>query len=83
MKKEYDFSRGVQRAADPNRGKIRVWLYIDDDILKWLRAQIQKAKRGSYDAAINGALRDFIDSEELRQMLREELAPRKVKKKRK
>lgn len=81
MKKEYDLSQSMRGTAVPNRGKTRVWLYIDDDILKWLRTQIRKARRGSYDTAINNALRDFINSEELRRMLREELAPRKVKKK--
>lgn len=82
MKKQYDFSKSMPGTAVPNRGKTRVWLYIDDDILKCLRAQIRKAKRGSYDTAINGALRDFINYEELRRMLREELAPPKGKKKR-
>jgi uncharacterized protein (DUF4415 family) len=80
MKKEYDFSKGVRGAAIPSPGKTRITIRIDNDIIKWFRKQIEKAEGGSYQTAINDALRAFINSKDghaeelLRRVLREELA---------
>ena len=60
MKKQYDFKNGrrgaVLRAAP---GKTRITIRIDDDILQWFREQVHKAGGGSYQTAINDALRRF------------------------
>ena len=81
MKKQYDFKNGrrgaVLRAAP---GKTRITIRIDDDILQWFRAQVHKAGGGSYQTAINDALRRFAESAEqgfeetLRRVFREEMA---------
>jgi BrnA antitoxin of type II toxin-antitoxin system len=86
MKKEYDFShgrRGAVLGAPP--GKTRITIRIDDDILQWFRAQVHKAGGGSYQTAINEALRRTMDSSEghvegsLRRVLREELKGYRVR----
>ena len=80
MKKEYDFSKGKRGALIPSPGKTRITIRIDDDIIEWFRKQIEKANGGSYQTAINDALRAFVNSknghaeELLRRVLREELA---------
>ena len=81
MKKQYDFKNGrrgaVLRAAP---GKTRITIRIDDDILQWFREQVHKAGGGSYQTAINDALRRFAESAEpsfeetLRRVFREEIA---------
>ncbi|MGB6338888.1 MAG: BrnA antitoxin family protein [Candidatus Aminicenantaceae bacterium] len=80
MKKEYDFQRGkrgplIQQA----KGKTRITIRIDDDILEWFRKQVHAAGGGNYQTLINMALRDYINSqkdsleETLRHVIREEL----------
>jgi hypothetical protein len=80
MKRQYDFSRGRRGAvlsAPP--GKTRITIRIDDDILQWFRAQVHKAGGGSYQTAMNEALRKVMESSEghleetVRRVLREEL----------
>ena len=80
MKKEYDFSQGKRGAVIPSsRGKTRITIRIDDEILQWFRNQVHKAGGGSYQASINEALRAFITAQDskledtLRRVLREEL----------
>ena len=63
MRKEYDFSKGKRGAvikAPP--GKTRITIRIDDDIIKWFRAQVHASGGGSYQALINQALRDYMGS---------------------
>ncbi len=42
--------------------KTSVTIRIDDDILQWYRAQMHKASGGSYQTAMNGALRRAMES---------------------
>jgi len=86
MKREYDFRGGRRGAVVPTPpGKTRITIRIDDDILHWFRAEVHKAGGGSYQTAINEALRRFIGSSErnpenaFRRVLREELARYTVK----
>ena len=44
MKQEYDFSRGRRGAVVPQRGKTRITMYVDNDVLDAFRS-FQK-KRG-------------------------------------
>jgi uncharacterized protein (DUF4415 family) len=81
MKKEYDFSKGkrgpVIRAP---KGKTRITIRIDDDILEWFRQQVHAAGGGNYQTLINMALREYMNSktesleETLRHVIREELS---------
>lgn len=79
MKKEYDFSRGKRGAVAPSpRGKTRITIRINEDVLQWFRDQVHEAGGGSYQTSINEALRSFIAAHDtrledtLRRVLREE-----------
>ncbi len=78
--KEYDFDDAVQGAiVKPARGKTRITIRIDTDILNWFRNQIHKAGGGNYQTLINDALREYIQQtnstleRKLRKVIREEL----------
>ena len=80
MKKEYNFSKGKRGAVVPvPKGKTRITIRIDDDILEWFRSQVDAASGGSYQTLINNALREYITSQQepieviLRRVVREEL----------
>jgi uncharacterized protein (DUF4415 family) len=80
MKKEYNFSKGKRGAVVPApKGKTRITIRIDDDILEWFRDQVDAAGGGSYQTLINDALREHITSQQepieviLRRVVREEL----------
>ena len=90
MKKEYDFSKGKRGPVVKSPpGKTRITIRIDDDVLEWFRAQVHEAGGGSYQALINQALREHMESQRepleatLRRVLREELPEYGIKKKRK
>jgi len=79
MKKEYDFSQGKRGAVVPSeKGKTRVTIRLDDDILEWFREKVDAQGGGNYQTMINQALRSYIKQERpvaelLREVLREEL----------
>jgi uncharacterized protein (DUF4415 family) len=80
MKKEYDFSRGKRGPVVPvPKGKTRITIRIDDDVLDWFRAQVHAAGGGSYQTLINNALREFAKHQgepletTVRRVIREEL----------
>jgi len=80
MKREYDFSKGKRGAviAIP-RGKTRITIRLDDEILAWFRAQVEDAGGGNYQTLINEALRQHIRrideplERTLRRVIREEM----------
>ncbi len=79
MEKEYDFSKGKQGPVISNRGKTRITIYLDDDVLEAYRRKGDDLGRG-YQPLINEALRQSInkkstalDAKTLRRILREEL----------
>jgi|RhiMethySRZTD1v2_1073278.scaffolds.fasta_scaffold66665_5 hypothetical protein len=81
MRKEYDFSRGRRGAVAPApRGKTRITIRLDDDVLAWFRERVEAAGGGNYQTLINEALRKFVNSEErplekvIRDILRDELS---------
>ncbi len=89
MRREYDFSGAKRGAIAPSSsGKTRITIRIDGDVLDWFRAQVHAAGGGSYQTMMNGALREFMAQREgalaetLRHVLREELAPYLVTRKR-
>ena len=80
MKKELNFSKGKRGAVVPaSKGKTRITIRIDDDILEWFRSQVDAAGGGNYQTLINNALREHITSQQepieviLRRVVREEL----------
>jgi uncharacterized protein (DUF4415 family) len=91
MRKEYDFT-GARRAkdvphlaklqAEASRGKTRITILIDDDVLTAFRARAEREGKG-YQTLINAALRASVAPgsapvtiEVLREVLREELRTR-------
>ena len=80
MEKEYDFSKGKRGPVISNKGKTRITIYLDDDILDAYRIKGEQVCRG-YQTLINQALRETLDKKRvpldartLRRILREELA---------
>jgi len=79
MKKEYNFKGAKRGAVISQKGKTRITMYLDDDILKAFRESADAAGHG-YQTLINDTLREYlsksnkpIDVETLRRILREEL----------
>ena len=91
MRKEYDFSTAkrakdvphlAKLQAEAARGKTRITILIDDDVLTAFRARAEREGRG-YQTLINATLRAALAPEQaavtveaLRQVLREELRDR-------
>ena len=83
MRNEYDFSKGKRGpvVAVP-RGKTRITIRLDEDIVRWFREQVHAAGGGNYQSVINAALREHIATRReplektLRRVLREELPKR-------
>jgi uncharacterized protein (DUF4415 family) len=80
MKSEYDFSKGKRGAVlSAPKGKTRITVRVDDDILDWFRNQVDGAGGGSYQTLINSALREYMTHQQepieviLRRVVREEL----------
>jgi uncharacterized protein (DUF4415 family) len=80
MKRQYDFSGARRGALDPlPKGKTRITIRLDDDVLEWFRAQVEAAGGGNYQTLINAALREHMEQqrepleETLRRVVREEL----------
>jgi hypothetical protein len=80
MKKEYDFTKGKRGPVVPvPRGKTRITIRLDDDVLDWFRRQVHTAGGGSYQTLINNALRECMEhrgkaiEDTIRRVLREEL----------
>lgn len=62
MRKEYDFSNTCRGAVLPiPKGKTRITIRLDDDILEWFRARVHEAGGGNYQTLINQALRRVVE----------------------
>ena len=79
MKKEYNFKKGKRGPVISQKGKKRITMYLDSDILDEFRARADKAGYG-YQTMINEALRKYLQKTEkplnesvIRQVIREEL----------
>jgi uncharacterized protein (DUF4415 family) len=53
MRKEYDFSKAKRGAvvAVP-KGKTRITIRLDEDVLEWFKAQVNAAGGGNYQSLI-------------------------------
>lgn len=78
MKEEYDFSKGQRGAVIPNKGKTRITMWLDDDVLEAFRTRSDQQGIG-YQTLINQTLRTFLEAGKpldetlLRQIIREEM----------
>ncbi|HYW92127.1 MAG TPA: BrnA antitoxin family protein [Gammaproteobacteria bacterium] len=79
MRKQYDFSKGRRGAAVASKGKTRITIMLDNEVIEAFRARAE-AKGIGYQTAINEALREAIQDEDapvtvrsLRKVIREEL----------
>jgi len=79
MKQEYNFSKGKRSpVVSVPKGKTRITIRLDDDILDWFRRQVETAG-GNYQSLINDALREYLRTAKepletiLRRVIREEL----------
>ena len=80
MRKEYDFSKAKRGpAVSVAKGKSRITIRLDEEVLEWLKAQVDAAGGGNYQTLINAALVDHIKRQTeplertLRRVIREEL----------
>ena len=81
MRREYNFSKAKRGAVIAlSKGKTRITIRLDDDILDWFRQQVDRAGGGNYQSLINDALRQHIRRAQepleatLRRVIREELS---------
>ena len=80
MKREYDFRKAKRGpvVATP-KGKTRITIRLDEDVLAWFRGVVERAGGGSYQTLINEALRQHVQQSQesfektLRRVIREEL----------
>ncbi len=84
MRDRYDFSKGVRGPIlPPEPGKTRITIRLDNEVLEWFRAVVDRAGGGNYQSLINAALCEYIRRTDepleatLRRVVREELAARK------
>ncbi len=80
MRKEYDFSKAKRGPVVPgSKGKTRITIRLDDDVLEWFKAEVNAAGGGNYQTLMNHALREYMANsqkpleEVLRRVFREEL----------
>jgi uncharacterized protein (DUF4415 family) len=80
MKSEYDFSKAKRGPViTVPKGKSRITIRLDDDVLAWFRKQVEEAGGGNYQSLINAVLRKHIEQAEepiekvLRRVIREEI----------
>ena len=72
MKKEYDFSKGKRGEVIPHKGKSRITIWIDADILEWFKEEAERKGQG-YQTALNQALRNHIkqDKRPIQELVRD------------
>ena len=72
MLEEYDFSKGKRGPVIPHKGKTRITIFIDSDVLNWFKEEAEREGRG-YQTAINQALRNYIkqDRRPIQDIVRE------------
>jgi uncharacterized protein (DUF4415 family) len=81
MKGEYDFSHAKRGAVvQVPKGKTRITIRLDGDLLDWFRKEVDLAGGGNYQSLINDALRQHVRRTQepleatLRRVIREELS---------
>ena len=81
MKRQYNFSHAKRGpVVQVPKGKTRITIRLDDDLLDWFRQQVERAGGGNYQSLINDALRQHVRRVQeplevtLRRVIREELS---------
>ncbi len=81
MKREYNFGHAKRGpVVRIPKGKTRITIRLDDDLLDWFRQQVEQAGGGNYQTLINDALRQYVRRAQepleatLRRVIREELS---------
>jgi uncharacterized protein (DUF4415 family) len=81
--KEFDFTVGRRGSVLPQKGKTRITIWIDSDVLKWFRAMAEREGQG-YQTMLNAALKMYTAKgrgplrEIVRDVVREELRARRA-----
>ena len=80
LRKGVDFARGRRGAVlPPAKGKARITIRLDTDVLNWFREEVNRAGGGNYQTLMNEVLRQHVEGKRenledtLRRVLREEL----------
>jgi uncharacterized protein (DUF4415 family) len=80
MKREYEFSKARRGAVvSVPKGKTRITIRLDDEVLAWFKEQVERAGGGNYQSLINEVLRQHVRhareplEKTLRRVIREEL----------
>jgi uncharacterized protein (DUF4415 family) len=78
--REIDFSAAKRGPiATPEPGKTKISIRIDNAVIEYFKAQVERAGAGNYQTLMNDALAAHIQQrsviEAVRQVVREELAP--------
>ena len=78
--RDIDFSRARRGpAVRPEPGKTKISIRLDNTVLEYFRALVEKAGGGNYQTLINEALLEYVHRRStldvVRQVVREELAP--------
>jgi len=69
----------IEKLVPLSRGKTRITIRLDNEIIEWFRGQVEARGGGSYQAMINNALREYVLrggeplESYLRRIIREEL----------
>ena len=84
QRKGVGFSPGRRGAVlPPPKGKTRITIRIDTDVLDWFREEVNRSGGGNYQTLMNDALRQHVEAkhenleETLRRVWREELGRRR------
>ena len=79
MKKEYKFKAATRGPVVPQKGKTRITIFLDNEIIEEFRNRATEAGSG-YQTMINEALRQYLEKSGkplnealIRQVIREEL----------
>ncbi len=78
--RDIDFSRAKRGpVVKPEPGKTKISIRLDNTVLEYFRALVDKAGGGNYQTLINDALLEHVHRRStldvVRQVVREELAP--------
>jgi uncharacterized protein (DUF4415 family) len=66
VRKDYDFSNAKRGAVIPSKGKTRITIMLDDDVLEHFRSKAEEEGTG-YQTMINSVLRSALRSPSVRR----------------
>ena len=82
--RDIDFSKAKRGPVNPSEpGKTKISIRLDNAVIEYFRAQVERAAAGNYQTLINDALLAFIQQRSVidvvRQVVREELSSPRAK----